>query len=199
MRADPTSIAQSPFAGSPTAAGGVIATEREELAVARIEARRGQTAELAELLRARWGVAPPNAPRRVSSGDMAIGGIGPNTWIAVRENAGNSFAESLQPLIGHCASVVDQSDAYLILRLAGPKVRASLAKLVPLDLHSRALQVGDVVQTVCGYVSVTLWRLEDGVQGDPVFEIWSGRSFAASLHEAIGHSAAEFGYVRQTP
>lgn len=202
MRADPTSIAQSPLAGLPTAAGrggGVIATEREELAVARIEARRGQTADLAELLRARWGLAPPNAPRCVSRGDVAIGGIGPNTWIAVRENAGNSFAESLQPLIGHCASVVDQSDAYVILRLSGPSVRETLAKLVPIDVHPRSFQVGGIAQTVCGYVSVTLWRLEDGVQGDPAFEIWSGRSFAASLHEAIGHSAAEFGYVRQTP
>lgn len=185
MRADPTS--------------GVIATERDGLGVARIEAGRGRTAEVAELLRAKLGVAPPNAPRCVGGGDVAIAGVGPNAWLAVHESAGNSFAEALQPLAGHCASVTDQSDAYVIVRLAGPKVREALAKLVPVDLHPRAFRVGDVVQTVCSYVSVTLWRREDDVQGDPAFEIWAGRSFAASLHEAISHGAAEFGYVRQTP
>ena len=179
-------------------ATSVIVTERDGLGIARIEARRPQTAQVLELLRARLGVAPPNAPRWVSCGDVALGGIGPNTWIAVHENAGNSFPESLQPLIGHCASVADQSDAYVIVRLAGPKVRAALAKLLPIDVHPRSFQVGAIAQTVCGYVGVMLWRLEDGAQGDPAFEIWGGRSFAASLHEAIRHSAAEFGYARQT-
>ncbi|MGH8179769.1 MAG: sarcosine oxidase subunit gamma [Steroidobacteraceae bacterium] len=202
MHADPTSIAQSPFAALPTAAGrgsGVTVTERDGLGIARIEARRGQTAEVVELLRAQLGVAPPSGPRCVSRGDVAIGGIGPNTWIAVHENAGNSFAQSLQPLIGHCASVTDQSDAYLILRLAGPKVRETLAKLVPIDVHPRSFQVGDIAQTLCGYVGVTLWRVEDDAQGDPAFEIWGGRSFAGSLHEAICHSAAGLDHVRQTP
>lgn len=185
MRADPTS--------------GVIATERDGLGIARIEARRGQTAEVVEILRAKWGIAAPAAPRCVRRGDVAIGGIGPNSWIAVHENDGNPFAESLQPLLGHCASVTDQSDAYLILRLTGTQVRATLAKLVPIDVHPRSFQVGDIAQTVCAYMGVTLWRLEDGVQGDPAFEVWGGRSFAASLLEAIRHSAAEFGYVSQTP
>lgn len=185
MRADPTS--------------GVIATERDGRGIARIEPGRGRTAEVMELLRAQLGIEPPNAPRCASRGGVALGGIGPDTWIAVHENAGNSFAESLQPLLGHCASVVDQSDAYVIFRLAGPKVRATLAKLVPLDVHPRSFQVSDIAQTVCGYVGVTLWRLEDSVQGDPTFEIWVGRSLAGSLHEAICHSAAEFGLVRQTP
>ena len=202
MRADPTSIAYSPFAGLPTAAGrgsGVIATERDGLGIARIEARRGRTAEVVELLHGKLGVAPPSAPRCVSLGEVAIGGIGPNTWIAIHPSGGNAFVESLQPLLCHCASVSDQSDAYVILRLAGPKVRATLAKLVPIDVHPRSFQVGDVAQTICGYVGVTLWRLEDSVHGDPAFEIWAGRSLAASLHQAICHSAAEFGFVRQTP
>ena len=56
--------------------------------------------------------------------------------------------------------------------------------------------MNDVAQTVCGYVNVTLWRLEDTARSDPVFEIWAGRSLAVSLHQAICHGAAEFGFVR---
>ncbi|MGB6486624.1 MAG: sarcosine oxidase subunit gamma family protein, partial [Steroidobacteraceae bacterium] len=97
------------------------------------------------------------------------------------------------------ASVCDQSDAYVILRLAGPKVRDLLAKLIPVDTHPRAFQVGDVAQTICGYVNVTLWHLEDTAQREPAFEIWAGRSLAVSLHQAICHGAAEFGFLRQSP
>ena len=202
MHADPTSLARSPFAGLPAAAGhgsGVVATERDGRGIARLETCRGQTAAVAELLRGKLGIVPPNASRYVRGGDVAIGGVGPSTWIAVHESAGYSFAESLQPLVGHGASVVDQSDAYAVVRLAGPKVRETLAKLVPIDVHPGTFHVGAIAQTVCGYVGVMLWRLEDGVQGDSAFEIWGGRSFAASLHEAIRQSAAEFGYARQTP
>ena len=201
MRADPTGSVTSAFADLATAAGSgpaVIATERDGLGVARVGARRAQAARVAQLLRAQFGLEPPNAPRRVNRADVAIAGIGPGTWLATRENAGNAFAESLRALLGDSASVSDQSDAHVILRLSGPKVRETLAKLIPIDIHPRSFRVNDVAQTVCGYVNVTLWRLEDTASSDPVFEIWTGRSLAGSLHEAISHAAAEFGFVRQT-
>ena len=201
MHADPTLIETSPFAGLPTAAGsgsGVLATERNGLGIARIVARRGHGARLAELLRASFGVEPPSGPRRASRGDVGIAGIGPQTWLATRAGAGNDFAESLRRLLADCASVSDQSDAHAILRLTGRRVREALAKLTPLDIHPRGFHVNDVAQTICGYVNVMLWRLEDGAQSDPVFEIWVGRSFAVSLYQSIAHGAAEFGFVRQS-
>jgi sarcosine oxidase subunit gamma len=200
MRADLPDIETSAFAGLPAAVGrgrGVIATEREERGIARVEAPRGQVAKIGELFHAQFGVEPPSVPRRACLGDVAVGGIGPNTWIAIHESAGNAFAASLQSLLGHCASIADQSDAYVILRLAGPKVRETLTKLVPIDVHPRSFRVSDIAQTVCGYVGVMLWRLEDAADGGPAFEIWAGRSLAVSLHQAISHSAAEFGFVRQ--
>lgn len=178
--------------------GGVIAIERDGLGIARISPHRGESARLAELLRTNFGVEPANGPRRASLGEVAIAGIGPETWLAIRDDAGNAFAQSLRSLLGDCASVSDQSDAYVIIRLAGPKVRDALAKLIPIDVHPRSFHVGDLAQTLCGYVNVTLWRLEDTAERNPVFEIWAGRSLAASLHQAICHGAAEFGYVSQT-
>jgi methylglutamate dehydrogenase subunit D len=201
MHADSTVIETSSFAGLPTAVGsggGVLAAEHCGLGIARIVARRGQGASLAALFRGRFGVEPPNGPRRASHGEVAIAGVGPQTWLATRDGAGNGFADSLRPLLGDCAAVADQSDAYAILRLTGPRVRAALAKLIPIDIHPRSFHVNSVAQTLCGYVNVTLWRLEDAAQGDPVFEIWVGRSLAVSLHQAISHGAAEFGFVRQT-
>lgn len=200
MRADPNEVTGSPFAGLPAACGsggGVIATERDGIGIARIAARRGQAAALRELWRAQFGVEPPNAPRRMGRGDVAIAGIAPDVWLATDESSGNDFAASVQSLLGGCAAVTDQSDAYAILRLAGPEVRATLAKLVPIDIHERSFKVGDVAQTLCGYVNVTLWRLEEGPQRGPVFEVWIGRSLAGSVHQAIAHGAARFGFVRE--
>jgi methylglutamate dehydrogenase subunit D len=200
MHADSTVIETSSFAGLPTAAGsggGVLATERDGLGIARIVARKGQGVRLAELLRASFGVELPHGPTRVSHGDVGIAGIAPQTWLATRDGAGNGFAQSLRQSLVDCASVSDQSDAHAILRLTGPSVRAALAKLTPIDIHPRSFPVNSVAQTLCGYVNVTLWRLEDS-QGDPVFEIWAGRSLAVSLHQAISHGAVEFGFVRQT-
>jgi sarcosine oxidase subunit gamma len=201
MGANPTELTTSAFAGLPAAVGngrGVIATERDGLGIARITARRAQAARVAEILRAQFGLEPPTGPRRASRGDVAIAGIGPGAWLATRDGAGNAFAQSLRSLFGDYASVSDQSDAYVILRLIGPKVRETLAKVIPIDIHPRSFQVSDIAQTVCGYVGVTLWRLEDTAQSEPAFEIWAGRSFAVNLHQAISHSAAEFGFVRQT-
>lgn len=179
---------------------GVIATERDGVGIARIAARKGQAARVAQLFRAQFGVEPPGTSRRASRGDVGIAAIAPETWLATRENAGNAgnaFAEALRSLLGDCASVTDQSDAYVVLRLTGPKVRETLAKLLPIDIHPRSFQVSDVAQTVCGYMNVTVWRLEDTAQGEPTFEVWVGRSLAVSLHQAISHGAAEFGFVRE--
>ena len=201
MYADPTDITISAFAGLPAAVGsgrGVIGSERDGLGIARIAAHRGRAGRVSDLFRAQFGLEPPNAPRRASRGDVGIAGIAPGAWLATRDNAGNAFAESLRSLLADCAAVSDQSDAYVILRLTGPKVREMLAKLIPIDIHPRSFQVSDVAQTVCGYVNVTLWRLEDTAESQPAFEIWAGRSLAVSLHQAILHSAAEFGFVRLT-
>lgn len=200
MREDPTSIETSPFAGLPTALGhgrGVIACERLGLEIARIAARKGRSPELVALFGASYGVEPPNAPRCVSRADVSIAGIAPQTWLAMSEGTGNGFPHSLQSLLGHCALVIDQSDAHVIVRLTGPKVRQALAKLLAIDIHPRTFQVGDLAQTVCGYMNVMLWRVQDSAPDVAAFEIWAGRSLAVSLHEAISHAAAEFGFVRE--
>lgn len=200
MTRKPTDIETSAFAGLPREIGrgrGVIATEREGLAVARIAARKGRQSTVAQVLRGSFGIEPPAAPRRVSAGEVALASIAPETWLALREGSGNAFAESLRPLLKDCASIADLTDAYAILRLTGPDVRTTLAKLVPIDIHARAFGVDALAQTVCGYMSVILWRLEDSAQWGPTFEIWVGRSLAVSLHEALCQGAAEFGFMRQ--
>jgi sarcosine oxidase subunit gamma len=191
----------SPFAAMPASAGtgeGVVAGEREGLGIARITARNRQLAALEQLVHKRLHLALPAGPRRMRSGDLAAAGVGPECWLMTCESAGNAFAAGLRDSIGGHAAVVDLSDAYVMLRLAGARVREALAKLVPVDLHERSFQVDDVAQTVAEHMAVTLWRLEDTGRGEAAFELSVGRSFAQSLYRAVHDSAAEFGFVFET-
>lgn len=195
---DPTDRPLSALAGLPVTAGtgdGVVARERDGLGVARITARDRQLAALERLVERRFHLALPRAPRRTSSGQLGAAGIGPECWLMTCESAGNAFAIDLRESIGAHAAVVDLSDAFVTLRLAGARVRETLAKLVPVDLHERSFQVNDVAQTVAGHMAVTLWRLGDLNRGDAVFEICVDRSHARSLHGALRESAAQFGFV----
>jgi sarcosine oxidase subunit gamma len=124
---------------------------------------------------------------------VALAGTGPGAWLVTSESGGNAFAVSLRDLLDGVAAVIDQSDGYASLRLSGPKVRETLAKGVPLDLHARAFQVGDVAVTVVSHIGATLWRLDDGPDGSPVFEVVVFRSLAESFWHWLSESSAEFG------
>ena len=88
------------------------------------------------------------------------------------------------------ASIADQSDGRVVLRLRGDRVRQVLAKGVPLDLHPRRFKVGDVASTLVAHVGVQIEQLDD----QPTFQLMASRSLAGSLWSWLTKSAAEFGY-----
>lgn len=187
----------SALAGVPAAsgtAGAVTATERDGLGIARVTARRGQLEALGRRVHERFGIALPDGPRRLCSGEVAVAGIGPESWLLTCESGGNAFAAGVRDALRGHAAVVDLSDAYLVLRLTGARLREALAKLVPLDVHERSFRTGDVAQSVAGHMAVMLWRLEDS-RGEAVFELCAGRSVAHSLYRAIRDSAAQVGFA----
>ena len=195
---DPTLTPAAPFESQPgvTATGrGVVAIDRDGLGLATVLVRKGRAAALSQRARDLFDIELPKRPRHVTAGDVAFAGTGPEAWLAIRERGGNSFASFLRDSFGDVASVSDQSDGYAVLRLTGPKLRDTLAKLIPIDVHPRAFTQGDVASTVASHIGVTLWRLEDGRDGLPVFEIAVFRSLAATFWHALSEAAAEFGFV----
>jgi heterotetrameric sarcosine oxidase gamma subunit len=189
---------RAPFSGlavTSSAGRGVVATDRDGLGLATVAARKGQVLALTQCVRERFGIVLPGGPYRRAEGGVAFAGTGPEIWLATKEMGGNDFAATLREEIGAMAAVSDQSDGYAVLRLTGAKLRDTLAKLVPIDVHSRAFKPGDVASTVASHIGATLWRLEDGRDGAPVFEIAVFRSLAGSFWHALSESAAEFGLV----
>jgi sarcosine oxidase subunit gamma len=172
------------------AAAGLVIEERTDIALASVIARRGKFDALAAAVDTAYGVTLPKGPRRAANGLLAFAGTGPNQWIASAEGAeASGFAAKLRARIGLFAAVSDQSDARLVLRLSGPRVRDVLAKGVPLDLHPKVFKPGDVATTLVAYIGVQLDRLDD-----TTFQLTTPRSTAGSLWSWLSASAAEFGY-----
>jgi heterotetrameric sarcosine oxidase gamma subunit len=194
-------FANLPFTSAP--GGGVIAADRSELAIARIAARKGWSSALAQRARERFGIELPQGPRRVAANGLAVVGVGVESWLALSETGlssvarfnANGFAGSLRQAIDDVATVSDQIGSYAILRLTGPRVRDALAKFVPLDLHERVFDRGSAAATMGSHIPLTLWRLDDGAGGVPVFEVAAPRSYAESFWHVITQSSAEFGFV----
>jgi heterotetrameric sarcosine oxidase gamma subunit len=194
-RAESALQSHSPFANlSVTCAPGrgVVATDRDELAIARVVARKGKLASLTSRVRERFGVELPQAPRRVETNGLAFVAVGVETWLAVAEGS-----LPLRDAIDDLAAVSDQTSGYAVLRLTGPRVRDALAKFVPLDLHARVFDPGSAASTIASHIAVTLWRLADSADGSPVFELAAPRSYAGTFWHVVTQSAAEFGFVRE--
>lgn len=193
---EPALKARSPFAGllhAVGSGGGVTVGDRDGLGLASVMALKGQATVIAERLASSYGLVLPYDPSRFVAGDVAIIGTGPGRWLATKDGAANALAEDLVTLLDGVAAVADQSDGYAVLRLHGPELRQVLAKGVAIDLHPEAFPVNGAAVTAIAHIGVTLWRLDDAADGNPVFEIALFRSMAGSFMHWLESSAGEFG------
>lgn len=177
---------------------GVLVIDRDGLGLATVIARKQRKDALVAEVRRHFGIELPNGPRHAVVGGVSFAGTGPGAWLATCEGAANAFALMLQQLLSGIASVCDQSDGHAVLRLTGPRVRDTLGKLLPIDLHPSAFKPGDVAVTHAAHIGVTLWRLADTDVVSPVFELATFRSMVGSLWHAIDGSAKEFGLAVQS-
>jgi heterotetrameric sarcosine oxidase gamma subunit len=173
-------------------AGRVSISHCNELNLASVVARKGMEEVVAQRLNAHFGIQVLHGPHRTTSGGFALLGTSPTTWLAVLKGERIDVAASLRAILAESASVADQSGAYLVLRLAGSKVRSTLAKMIPIDLHERSFHPDDVAVTSASDIGVILWRAEENGEAATTFEIAVHRSLATDFCGFLAESAAEF-------
>jgi len=149
---------------------GLVVVERTDLSLASVMARRGREPDLKRAVAALYGVELPDGPRVARRAAISFAGIG--------------------ACVAGLASVTDQSDGRLVLRLHGDRVRDVLAKGVPIDLHPRHFKTGDFASTLIAHIGVQIEQLDD----QPQFQLMAPRSLGGSLWSWLTRSAAEFGY-----
>jgi len=138
------------------------------------------------------GVGLPLAPNTMAdAGVYQIAWAGPDEWMIYAADGAQ------QPLIGKLrsgfadmhAAVVDVSDYYTVIRLAGPRARDLLAKGCPLDLHPRVFSQGQCAGSVFLKATTRIHCIDDA----PVFDLQIRWSFADYLWDNLVHGAEEWG------
>jgi len=176
--------------GADTAQPGVTLMLRPDVALAPVMARKGSTHALAETVRRGFALELPRTPRRVASGAVSFVWAGSGQWLATAEGVtGHAFETRLRQEVAGSASVTDQSDGRIILRVQGPRAREALAKMLPVDLHPRAFGPGDAALTAAASIGAHVWQLDD----TPTYELAVFRSYAGSLWRWLIASSEEFG------
>jgi len=115
---------------------------------------------------------------------------GPDQYFVLAEGRGEgALYREIKAKLAGLASVTDQSHGRVIIRIAGPKARAVLAKGTPVDLHPAEFPVGKSALTQMAHVGVHLTRV-----GEDAYDLSVFRGFSESFWGWITEQAEEFGY-----
>jgi len=162
----------------PLSTPSLTVAPREDLTMASFAAGKDQVQAVMATIKSAYGVDLPRRPARVSGKGIAFVWAGPDQWLAVAERGANRDMErELKSLLSGMASVVDQSDGRVVVRVSGPLSRQVLAKGIPIDLHPRAFGANAAAITHASHIGVIMWQLEDA----STFELAMFRSYADSF------------------
>lgn len=165
----------------------------EDQTVAHVAARKGQLGALTAAFQQHYGITLPATPAVVTGPSIVAVWAGPEQWlIFASSHDGRDLEPELRNKLGATASVADQTDARMCVRIAGPSSRAVLAKLLPIDIHPRTFPAGAVALTHAAHIGVLVWR-SDKPRTNDCFKLACARSYARSLWHALIESGAEFG------
>jgi sarcosine oxidase subunit gamma len=171
-------------------AASVVTTARpiDGFAFAAVVARQGQREALQAKAREAFGLELPDGSRFVEGSALSALGTAPGAWLFVARSDDPRWAEGVAHTLKGLASVADQSDAYLAVRIAGPKAQALLSRGVGVDLHDQAFPVGAAAVTAAAHLGLILWRREA-----QVYDLLSFRSYADDCWRWLMETAGGFG------
>lgn len=170
---------------------GVVAIERTNLGLVTVMVRRGKSRELAQAVKQHWNIELVDAPVISRCDRISFIGTGRGQWLAVFKTPSASLIDDFQHELAGLASVVDQSQAFGVLRLSGPALLSALEKGVQCDLSPEVFLVGRAAVTNIAHIGVHLWKIDD----TPTFDVAIARSLAGSFGHWLETSAAIYGLV----
>jgi sarcosine oxidase subunit gamma len=163
--------------------GPLAITERMDVALASVAARRGRMADLTKAAKAA-GVPLPDAARHVAGSPYAAFWVAPEMWFVEAPFATHELiADQLVAAFGPAASVTEQTDAWVAFDLAAPDIAPLLERLCNVDFP--AAPNGYATRTVIEHLGCYLIK-----HGPGKVRLYGPRSSAASLLHALEAAAA---------
>lgn len=156
---------------------------RRGLGLVSIAVPKPQPGDFAQALQGQCGLALPEPGHWVGNDTLALLWCAPQQFLAVGE------ADATQQLMGALptsALTIDLAGSRMVVRLSGTAARDILARMVPLDLHPRAIGPGRVASTIAAHIGVQIWQIDDA----PTYDIACLVSYSGSLLRAFQLSGA---------
>lgn len=162
--------------------GPLTITERTDIALASVAARKGRTADVAAAAQSA-GVPLPAAATYHSGAPYGTFWVAPEMWLVEAPFATHELiADLLKSALGDGASVTEQTDAWVAFDLAADDLAPVLERLCNVDF--RTVPDGHATRTVMEHLGVYLIK-----HGRGAARIYGPRSSAESLLHAIEMAA----------
>jgi sarcosine oxidase subunit gamma len=172
----------------PNGTAGVKVEQCKGLSLVLITVRKATRDACIRKLKAAYDLDPPVTAKIAQGRDLSLLWHGRDSWLAVAREKPDLESE-LRTAVGGLSSIVDLSDARIVLRISGVAVRALLAKGLSIDLHPRMFKLGDTAMTMLSHVAIQIWQIDE----HPTFDLAIPRATARDVFHWLTVSAAEFG------
>jgi heterotetrameric sarcosine oxidase gamma subunit len=198
----------APERRSPLAHRSSIAAERDAVRLAEVPFLTKHVLRVdpeigGEAVKSALGLELPQEPLTSSRSDeVTCLWLGPDEWMIAGEDNGVAadLAEALAQELGETHhQLADVSDYYTVIEVAGPRARDALMKLTTLDIHPRALQVGQVTGSIFGHANAWLWLTGESEDDGPAFRLIVRWSMADYLWCLLADCSREWGMPEEQP
>ena len=172
---------------------GLIITERQQICQLQIISRNNEPLHLTNMVTQYLGREKPLAPMQAASkNSLLICATGPlEYWVMGQKPDAIDALSEIQTQVEQSASVFDQSEGKLVLRLTGAKAADVLAKGTALDLHAKALPAQGAAHTVIEHIPVLLAWQSDARH----YDLLIPRSYAHSFMTWLCDATRDVGFV----
>ncbi len=178
--------AQPPLAGYERKFGDIALRASAELALVSIALPIGGEDAARTAIRAAYGCDLPEVGKAcvTPKGPAQLARMGPDQALVLFEHTEPDAESRVAKALNGAAYTTDQTDVWVALEIEGPRARAALERICPVDLHDEAFAVMDVARTMMEHLGVIILRSDA--------EKWlllSASSSAGSFRHALEVSA----------
>lgn len=163
--------------------GGAL-VEEVGLAIVAVTARTGAEKKFKNAFKKFFGRDCPSTTRSLTVGKSLIVPSALDQFFIIEKNEPRRLEERLIKNFEKVATITDQTDAWGVLSLYGPKTVMTLERVCPVDVDITAFPVGAVARTVLEHVEGIVIR-QKAKEEKHRFLLLSGRSSAQSFLHAI--------------